>query len=304
MIKLFKLITVLTCSSILFSCANSTNSAADKSSSHSIAKSLGLVSGEKFPTGQKRFRVAETITPEEEYYLGRAVSAKLLAKYKSYDDKNLLDYINQVGMVVVAKSERPETFAGYHFIVLDTEDVNAISAPGGFIFLTRGLLKLLPDEDALASVIGHEVGHVARKHGLAAIKPEHFGDYAEYGSMALSALDCPGCLSQLSVAFQGAVSDIFETLLVSGYSQKQEYEADDAAISNLAGVGYDRHGIVRAFSAVSEKLNSGGWMQSHPDIKDRIESAKRRIAESKSGGSYKIRQARFDAALKSLKNTA
>lgn len=262
----------------------------------SMAQSAGFVAGDKFRSGEDNYRSAETLTPEEEYYLGRAVAAKILAKYKQYPDKLLAAYVTRIGLAVAAKSERPETFGGYHFAVLDTDEINAISAPGGFVFITKGLLRLLPDEDALASVLGHEVGHIAKRHGLAAIKVEDFGDFIDNGRMVMSALDCTGCTSQVQRAFVRAVGDIYDVIMAVGYNKDQEYEADDASALSLAGVGYDPQGVVRAFQAIDGKMRSGGWLSSHPGLADRIKSAEDRIASLKSVSSPGARKTRFQVA--------
>ena len=75
------------------------------------------------------------------------------------------------GMLTLSKtSDLPETFGGYHFLILDSDEINAFAAPGGFIFVTRGLLRCCKHEDAAAAVLAHEIGHVELRHGLQAIK--------------------------------------------------------------------------------------------------------------------------------------
>ena len=81
------------------------------------------------------------ITEGEEYYIGRAVAALILSRYSVYKNKSVTTYVNRVGQAVAIHSERPEIYAGYHFLVLNTDEVNALAAPGGFIFITKGLLK-------------------------------------------------------------------------------------------------------------------------------------------------------------------
>ncbi len=72
--------------------------------------------------------------------------------------------------------DRPEIFAGYHFLVLDTDEVNAMAAPGGFIFVTKGLVKRCGDEETMAAILAHEIGHVAERHGLQSIKKSRLID--------------------------------------------------------------------------------------------------------------------------------
>jgi predicted Zn-dependent protease len=110
------------------------------------------------------------ITDEEEYYIGRSVAALILSYYPAYENEALTSYINTVGQAVVFSSARPEIYAGYHFLILDTDEVNAMAAPGGFIFISKGLLRRCANEEMLAAILAHEVGHVCAKHGLQSIK--------------------------------------------------------------------------------------------------------------------------------------
>ena len=100
------------------------------------------------------------LTQEQEYYLGRAVAARIMSIYPVSDDKKLTAYLNLVGQAVLAFSDSPESFRGYHFVVLKSSEFNALSAPSGFVFVSSGMIEKMPDEDALASVLAHEIAHV------------------------------------------------------------------------------------------------------------------------------------------------
>src|SRR5687767_6989880 len=100
-----------------------------------------------FDAAKNIVKAAESLSREEEYYLGRAVSARILQRYPLLEDRELSAYVRRVGAVTVAFAEHPETFGGFHFAVLNTSEVNAMSTPGGFIFVTKGLMDLMPDED-------------------------------------------------------------------------------------------------------------------------------------------------------------
>src|SRR5450759_1031115 len=112
---------------------------------------------------------ARPITDSEEYYVGRAVAAQILSRYKLDQNPNLTQYVNEVGQTVARKSSRPNPFKGYHFAVLDTGDLNAFACPGGIIFITRRLIQTCKNEDQLAAVLAQEVGHVANKDGINSI---------------------------------------------------------------------------------------------------------------------------------------
>ena len=120
-------------------------------------------------TAVKTERAVRPITETEEYYIGRGVAARILSQYGLYDDPDTVWYVNHIGRTLAMNSPRPYTYGGYHFTVLDTEEINAFACPSGIIFVTRGMLKLAQSEDELAAVLGHEIGHVSQKHGLKAI---------------------------------------------------------------------------------------------------------------------------------------
>jgi predicted Zn-dependent protease len=115
-------------------------------------------------------RSLEDFTPEQEYYIGRAVGAVVLSKYPAYANTQVNQYINTLGQTLAAASNKPEIFGGYHFVVLDSDDINAFATPSGLIFVTRGLIRCCPTEDALAAILAHEIGHVQLRHGMQSIE--------------------------------------------------------------------------------------------------------------------------------------
>ena len=117
----------------------------------------------------KAAKASHEITDSEEYYIGRAVAARVLSQYPLYQNAKVTEYVNEVGQTVARKSARPNTFKGYHFAVLDTKELNAFACPGGTIFITRGLLVTCANEDELAAVLAHECSHVANKDGINSI---------------------------------------------------------------------------------------------------------------------------------------
>ena len=89
--------------------------------------------------GKAVSKTFDDITPEQEYYIGRTVAATCLSRYKAQDDARLNAYLNLLGQTLSRFSSRPETFGGYHFLLLRSNDINAFAAPGGLILVTRGL---------------------------------------------------------------------------------------------------------------------------------------------------------------------
>jgi len=241
------------------------------------------------------------ITEEEEYYIGRSVAALVLSRYPVYQNDALTQYINTVGNAVALYSDRPEIFAGYHFLVLDTEDVNALAAPGGLIFVTKGLLRRCKDEETLGLILAHEVGHVTAKHGLQAIKKSRLTDaFMFLGTQAVQRFG-PQEVAQLTAMFEGVLSDIVEQLVVRGYDRASEYDADGLAVKFGARTGYEPGSILRFLKTmVGDKSTASGkgWFKTHPSPEDRIAGATKAIAGL--GGAPKIDAARTQRFAQSI----
>jgi len=245
------------------------------------------------------------ITEEEEYYIGRSVAALILSKYDVYQNDLLTQYVNKVGSAVAAYSDRPETYAGYHFLILNSNEINALAAPGGFVFITKGLLAQCRDEEMLASILAHEVGHVASKHGLKAIKSSRLVDTFKMLGSDLAAKYTPAQLSQLTELFEGALSDIAGQLIEKGYDRKLEYEADKLSVKVSTATGYNPNGLskfLEALSGEAKKQGVKGWFQTHPTPEDRLERVKGQIEDLKTlPEESKFRTQRFKQAASGLK---
>ncbi len=212
------------------------------------------------------------ITPEQEYYIGRAVAATLLATYKPLDDGAANAYLNRVGQTLALASDRPETYGGYHFLLLDSDEINAFACPGGLVLVTRGLVRCCDGEDALAAVLAHEIGHVEGKHGLRAIKKSRLTNaltiIASEGAQNLGGEK----LAKLAKDLEGSVQDITQTLVVNGYSRDLEREADAASATILERVGYNPRGLEDMLETMQTHWNptGPGFARTHPSPADRL----------------------------------
>jgi predicted Zn-dependent protease len=245
------------------------------------------------------------ITEEEEYYIGRAVAALILARYPALDNPALNQYLNVLGNAVALSSDRPEIYAGWHFLVLDTDEVNALAAPGGMIFVTKGLLVRCQDEEMLGLILAHEIGHVAAKHGLQSIKKARLTEvFTTLGAKAAQAYG-PAELAQLTSIFEGVLSDIVEKLVVNGYDRKYEHEADSLGVRFGAAAGYDPNGIVRFLQTmVGDKtaVSGKGWFKTHPTPEQRLDKTKGDIGKLGAAPAIEdVRTQRFQQAVASLK---
>ena len=213
----------------------------------------------------------EDISESEEHYIGRAVAAQVLTRYRPLNDPGLNAYAQKVAQAVALASDRPSTFKGYHVQVLDTSEVNAFAAPGGFLFVTKGLLKLVKSEDELAAVLAHEVAHVARKHGLKTIQSSRLTSaFTILGSEAAKGYT-PQQMNALTSAFEGAVEDVVNKLVVNGYSRDKEYEADKFGAQYARNAHYDP-GALKTFLTRLEKAEGagGGMFKTHPAAAKRV----------------------------------
>lgn len=244
----------------------------------------------------------EDITPEQEYYIGRTIGAQILNKYRPYNRIAANRYINVMGQTLAQASDRPETFGGYHFMIQDSDEINALAAPGGLIFITRGMLRCCPNEDAVAAVLAHEIGHVQHQHGLQAIKKSRLTE-------ALTTLAVEGTktfgneqLAGLTRAFEDSITDITSTLINSGYSRAFENTADVTAVGILQRVGYNPNGLVEMLQQMGRQLKPGrlDFAKTHPDPKTRIEQITPLIGPYQPVKVIKNRRNRLETALKGV----
>ncbi len=245
----------------------------------------------------------EDITPEQEYYIGRTVAATILSAYKPYANPSANEYPNVLGQTLARFSDMPETFGGYHFLVMDTEEVNAFAAPGGLIMISRGMLRCCKTEDALAAVLAHEIGHVQNRHGLQAIRKSRL-------TAALTTLAAEGAksfgdkqLAELTQTFENSIADITATLMNSGYSRAFERQADRAAVEILQRSGYDPGALADMLEEMKKHLKPGGrgFAQTHPAPESRIADIRKWLGAAKAPPAPPARQARFAQFMASVK---
>lgn len=241
---------------------------------------------------------AEDFTPEQEYYIGRAVGASLLAKYRPLKDAKANAYVNEVGQALAMFSDMPQTYGGYHFLILDSTDINAFAAPGGLVFVTRGMLRCCAGENALAAVLAHEIAHVQGKDALRAIKRSRTTEaLAIIGGEAVKHVG-GGDVARLTDIFADSIGDIMSTMVNNGYSRSLEYQADKTAITILSRTGYDPAGLPDMLAEMQKRLTPGGadFAKTHPAPADRITelASLARVAEVQEPAA---RMARFKAAL-------
>ena len=254
-----------------------------QSTGEGILGFLGLAPvTESLALGNSIVQATSGFSREEEHYFGRSVAAQILGRYELVRDSELTLYLNDVGLVVASWSDMPETFGGYHFVALDTDEINAMAAPGGIVFITRGLLELLPDEDSLAAIFAHEISHVVERHGMAAISQQNLQEaLLSLGRVAGSSLACGDLLQEAETVFGRAVEDISSTLLSRGYDREQEFDADRLAVEILQRAGYNPKRLLLVLDLLGQaeqKAESqgnelqSGWFSTHPSPQERLKA--------------------------------
>jgi predicted Zn-dependent protease len=271
-----------------------------------IAREAGVISADEAESINRGAQAVEKtwqdLTPEQEYYIGRAVAAQVLQTYPPLDRPEANAYLNLLGQSLAIFSERPETFGGYHFLLLDSNEINAFAAPGGLILVTRGMLRCCENEDELAAVLAHEICHVEKKHGLSSIKQgrltEAFTIIAAESAKQLGSEE----LASLTREFETSVGDVVMTLTTSGYSRKQERSADAAAVELLRRAGYPETAMIAMLQRMDEQLTDAGglgFVKTHPSARSRADALRTTITDADSAPDA-VRQQRFSAVIKPI----
>ncbi|MBK9161757.1 MAG: M48 family metalloprotease [Nitrosomonadales bacterium] len=205
----------------------------------------------------------KSATPvEEEVAIGRQIAGNLLGAAPLVRDTKLQKYVNNVGRWIADQSERPDLV--WHFGVIESNDVNAFAAPGGYIFITKGLYKLLQSEAELAGVLAHEVGHVIRQHHLKILQQSRLLDL---GSQAL-AQNIGG-----NDKVQGLIGSGAE-IVSRSLDKNAEFEADRIAVVLATRAGYDAFGLPAVLQQIGHFAKDDGdvalLFKTHPHPDDRL----------------------------------
>lgn len=232
----------------------------------------------------------EEFTPENEYYIGRSVAANIIQTY-GIDKENfeMTEYLNEICGAITMNSEMPYLYKGYSVAILDTDEINAMATPGGHIFISRGLIQNTNSEDSLASVIAHEIAHIQLKHSMGVIRSTRITgavvDTAKAGILAgISVAALKGSedisdedfkdLLEITDKFATSTSAVVSTLVTSGFSKDQEFEADKKALFLMKDAGYDPSEMIEMLTLINEQDGEYGWGATHPKPKDRIKNVK------------------------------
>lgn len=241
-------------------------------------------------TGKKQLAL---ISESQEIQMGRETDEQVVAQMGLYDDQGLQEYVAGIGHALAAKSERPDL--PWAFRVVDDPVVNAFALPGGFIYVTRGILAHMSSEAELAAVLGHEIGHVTARHSV--------------NQLSKQQLLGIGLLAGVVASPEAArYADLLQTglgLLTLKFSRDDERQADELGLRYLVRGGYDPREMPRVFNMlgrVSEAAKEGGrvpgWLSTHPDPGAREELAAQAIRSAdSSSGDLLVGRSRFMSAI-------
>ena len=212
------------------------------------------------------------VSDEEEHKIGADVSAKIRQRFGVVQDADVHKYVTLVGTLLAQQSERPTL--PWTFIVLDTDGVNAFASPGGFVHITRGALGLIKNEAELAGVLAHEIGHVAHKHTVNAIRK----------NKAVQ-LGTSETLSDRGPFLDKLANKAYEMVLENKFDRGDELDADKVSVALTQKAGYAPASLADFLARLDDRNKDeperNGLFASHPETKERIDKI-RQLAGAKS----------------------
>jgi predicted Zn-dependent protease len=224
-----------------------------------------------------RYSNAGLLSERDEIKLGTQLHRQVTKKYNLTDVG--LDRIERLGQRCARASVRPNIL--YKFHVVQMKEINGFSLPGGHIYITSALLKLANDNE-LASVLCHEVGHVAARHSLKTLKKRQ-----EYNDIAKSIGEITGIAGDIGRELGEAIGQMAGEGILTFHSQDEEREADFLGVRDMTKAGFDPQGMITMFQKL-QRIESqspnllGSLFSDHPDVQERIDNTRYEIARMKS----------------------
>jgi predicted Zn-dependent protease len=212
------------------------------------------------------------ISESQEISMGRDYAGQVTQEMGVYPDSGVQTYVSRLGKELAAGTERPQL--PWTFTVIDDPTVNAFALPGGFIFVTRGILTHMNSEAELATVVGHEIGHVTARHSVQQMTRQQI---AQIGMVA-------GAIASDKIARNMGLISQAVGILSLKYSRDDESQADGLGFRYSLNDGYDVRKMVDMFAVLQRISATSGqripeWQSTHPDPGNRIEATKARLAK-------------------------
>ncbi len=232
----------------------------------------------------------QPIGEEEEITLGQAVAVEAFSRFGGeYRDERLTRYVNLVGKTIADVSDRPNL--NFHFAILNTQEQNAFAAPGGYIFVTIGLLKTLKNEAELAGVLAHEVAHITQKHILETIRRGAL--LSNVSELTLSAMNKDPKM------FSNVIDEITDKLFTKGMDKDKEFEADVYGVEFAYRAGYHPSGLRDYLKTLKSQEGhaQSRFFTTHPSTSTRISKIEGLLGQYADGMKFPVLTKRFQSYL-------
>lgn len=236
-------------------------------------------------TGKREFVL---MSEQQEIEIGRQMDPKIQKEYGGlYPNNALQEYVNQIGQKLAVVSDRPDLH--YRFKVVNNSMINAFALPGGYVYVTRGLLTYINSEAELAGVIGHEIGHITARH---AVRQYTKAQTYQFGILAAS-------IVYPEISKLGQFADFLALAAIQGYGRKNELQSDRLGIKYSSSVGYDPYCVssfMKTLNNIEEATGKKGYhglFSSHPETEERIvksEEEAKNVALPPSGHFNQLRE--------------
>jgi len=212
------------------------------------------------------------ISQQQEVQMGQQYAQQINAQLPIVQDPELNRYINVLGDSIAGLTSRKDL--DWHFFIVDAKEVNAFAVPGGFVYVNRGLIERADQMDELAGVLGHEIGHVVRRHTVKQMEKAQGANIGVTFACVLTSI----CNSQAA----GAAINIAGGAVFARFSRQDEAEADAEGFKNTVRAGISPVGMVTMFRKLLDERNSRpgaveSWFLTHPLEEDRIQAVQSQI---------------------------
>ena len=253
-----------------------------------LAGAASIDLGRIFDIGKDVADATKGMDEKDEIAIGREISGRMLGAAPLVADPELQAYVNRVGRWVASQSERPDL--PWHFGIIDTASINAFAAPGGYVLITRGLYEILDGEAQLAGVLGHEIGHVVRRHHITVMQKS--------AAISAGARIAQGNRNQIINNLIGSGAEV----MARGLDKSAEFESDQIGVVLAARAGYSPYGLVEVLHKLSARAGDDASLallfKTHPHPGERLtelgSALTPRMATLPSGKEPPIRQVAAD----------
>jgi predicted Zn-dependent protease len=217
------------------------------------------------------------VSTQQEIEMGTQYSQQINSQLPIVQDPELNRYINVLGDSIARLTSRTDITEAnaWHFYIVDSKEVNAFAVPGGFVYVNRGLIERTQRMDQLAGVLGHEIGHVVKRHSIQQMQQQQGANIGVTLACVLTSI-CNNQAGQAAIQVGG-------TALFARFSRQDEAEADEEGIRNVVRAGISPNGIPEMFQILINERQSNpsaveGWFATHPLEEDRIAATRAIIA--------------------------